>query len=233
MNRDEIERRLRRGHPIESLYGEQLARPRVRLSRRPGLRRYPSVWVIPAVLALGAVVLLVRLPRTSPSGALPEGSNGASGPEPTKAVASLAADTPAPVSVAAACTAGRVRASIVGWGGAMGTEYAVIKLEPTGSACSLPISPTVSVADNAGAKVATSSTSTIPGQGARVDLGSAALEARVGVVSLCGASLSKGLTVALDFGLGTVVTVALPAGFSAPCSGGSSQVFVDDLFPAP
>lgn len=231
MNRDDIEKRLRTPHPLERSYGEY----RLRGPRRPVVRHafvggLGLSWVLLLLIAAGLVVG-IRLVSSNGVGALPQPSNPASiaSPEPTKPIVSRPPVSPSPPLTLAACAPGSVFASLSGWGGAMGIEYASIRLATLGGPCSLPLDPAVTLEDGAGSILATSDSAAGNGRIALVS----PLMARVGVASLCSSSLSPAIVMVLDLGNSNVVRLPMPAKFTQACQGASSRISVDDLFAAP
>lgn len=227
MRADDLERRLRKPHPLEAEYAAAgpRSRRRVRLGSTSSSALGGSIALL--VLAIVAVGIGTRLGQSA-SGAGPESTATNPAVEPTKPIASFATDTPLPVT-AAPCAAGNVRATVVGSGGAMGTQYVLIRLESVSAACSLPLSPAVAISDAAGLTLAQAAPAD-PNH--RIDL-AAALEARVGISSLCASNAAKGLNVILSFDQGFTMKVPVPAGLSVPCNGTENTVFVDELFMAP
>ena len=226
MKISEIERLLRRPHPVETTYSNRRPASQRRIMFGAGLGG-SSVAVV-AVIAIAAAA--VALPRVAGIGAGPEASNPPSGqPEPSKPFVSVAPDVSPPVAISAPCRPGAVNGSLTGWGGAMGTQYALIRLEPKGATCSLPRTPAVMLTDDAGTTLASSSGRPA---GPRVDLTAAALEARVGVASLCGLTAKHSAVAVVDFGDQDLVRVPLPAEFRQVCSGGASSLSIDELSPA-
>ena len=225
MNLSEIERSLRRPHPIETTYSTQGPASQRRVTFRAGLRGTHIAVV--AVIAIAAAA--VALPNLGHVGAGPEASNPPSGePAPSKPFVSIAPDVSPPGAISAPCGPGAVKGSLIGWGGAMGTQYALIRLDPLGAICSLPRTPAVILADDAGATLGSSS---VRPAGPRVDLTPSALEVRVGVASLCGLTAKRSAIAVVDFGNQGSVRVPLPAEFRQVCAGGVSSVSVDELSP--
>lgn len=225
MNRAEIEARLRAPHPVErefEMSGRGRGGAKV-VARGAGL----SFYLLPIAILVVAVGALLRLSSSPATGALPPDSDGPAGiPQATKPFYSVPPETPAPPITVAACQPGAVKATLVGWGGAGGTQYALIRIAAVAGACSLPATPGVSILSGA------SSLAAVPAAGAsRVAL-STVLEARVGISSLCPQTSGTGLTVRLDLSNGLTVTVPLPAGFPVQCQG-PTNIFVDDLFAVP
>lgn len=224
MRLEEIEQRLRRPHPLEQLYGRYRNRPQ-RIGR-PAFGGGLGMSLLPIVVVAVAVAVLVQWNR--PVGAGPQPTNATAGqdPEPSKSVVSFPPESAAPPATGTPCGPGSIKGSLVGLGGAMGTQYALIRLEPLAAACSLPLTPGVALSDSAGSTLGASAPSNQ--DGGRIDLGPV-LEARVGVASLCGLKPQVSVVVSLDFGNGNVVRVPMPAQFRPGCSG-TTVVSVDDLF---
>jgi hypothetical protein len=186
-----------------------------------------SVVTVVGVLAVTAAV--VAYPNVARVVAGTDGSNAPAGDaEPSKPFVSAAPDGSPSVASSAPCAPGAVDAWLMGWGGGMGTQYMLIRLDPTGASCSLPRTPAVTVTDDAGTALASASGRV---ENPRVDLTSAALEARLGVGSLCGLAANHSAVAVLDFGDQDVARVPLPAAFRQGCSGSVSRVWVDELAP--
>jgi uncharacterized protein DUF4232 len=220
---EEIERRLRQPHPLERAYPGSRRRTRtVHRSRVGGI----APLLVPLVVVL-VVTAFAQLNGRVGEG--PQASPGIDQPEPSKPFVSIPPETAPPVT-AAACAPGAVKGSFLGSGGAMGTQYVIVRLAAVGRTCSLPRTPDVALTDNAGTALAVST------QGgssiARIDLATV-LEARVAVFSLCESPSSRPLFVALHLGNGNDVRVPLPDNFTQDCVGGQTQVAVDGLFAAP
>ena len=232
MNLDQIEERLRQPHPLERSYATYRNR-----QRRPLVTQRSSLaglggTLVPIAVLVAALAIFVRVSNSNSPGALPQASSPVTGlsPEPTKPYLSMDTGTPAPApSVSAPCAAGAVKATLIGWGGAGGTQYALVRLEPVAGSCSLPQTPALEITNGTGSTIATSAAGA-PGE--RVEL-SSTFEARVGITSLCPASAEKLLNVVLELGPANRVSVPLPAQFTVPCTGPASSMFLDDLFPAP
>lgn len=230
MNQDDIEKRLRAPHPLERQYSAYRGRRQRRPVARPSLVAGFGAPLVPLVLIVAGLAVALRVASSAGVGAVPQPSTApAASPEPTKPIVSPEPASPPAAVTLAPCGAGSVAASLAGWGGAMGTEYALIRLVPLHGPCSLPLAPTVAVDDGAGLALATSEPSAEKG---RIPL-DAAVNARVGVSSLCSSSASPSVVISVDLGSGNVVRVPMPPRFSQPCNGGSSQVSIDDLFAAP
>lgn len=226
MNRDEIQARLRSSHPLEAEYRMRLIDQRAHL--RPGrVGSKVGLTLVPATLVIVVAAMFLRTSGWLPSGAVPQGSETA-GPnsETTKPFVSLFPETPAPPLAGGPCGPASVHATLAGWGPAGGTQFVLIRLEALQGSCSLPKTPGASVTDGS-----TAIANAPAAASGRVQL-STALDARVGVVSLCPASGTRSLAVVLDLSGGLLVTVQLPAAFTVPCLG-TSRVTVDDLFAAP
>lgn len=225
MNREAIEARLRTPHPLEKEFAAPSRyRGRVRVLGQGG---GGSFYLLPIALILVVVVAIVRLSSSPEGGNLPPGSSASTaGPQATKTFFSVPPETIAPPVGVGPCVPGSVNATLAGWGGAGGTQFALIKLTATGASCSVPSTPGVSI--NSGGTVLGEKPAS---ETARVAL-SAPLDARVGISSLCPVTPGAKLTVVLDLSGGLTVSVPLPSGFPAVCQGATS-VFVDDLFPTP
>lgn len=230
MNKDEIEKRLRAPHPLERTYSTYRGRRERRLVARPSFIAGAGSSLVPLILLVAGIAVVLRLTSSAGVGAVPQPSTPAAAtPEPTKPIVSFAPESPPAAITVAPCGPGSVAASLAGSGGAMGTQYAVIRIVPLHGACSLPLAPGVALDDGNGSALATSEPST---QKNRIAL-ETAVNARVGVSSICSSSPSKSVVIVVDLGNRNVVRVPMPPGFSQGCNGGSSQVSVDDLFVAP
>ena len=230
MNKDDIERRLRAPHPLERTYPAYRGRRARRPVVRPSFFARSSISLVPLFFIVAGLAVVLRLASSAGVGAVPQPSVAAAAtPEPTKPIVSLAPESPPTAITVAPCGPGSVAASLAGSGGAMGTQYAVIRIVPLHGACSLPLAPGVALDDGNGSALATSAPST---QKNRIAL-ETAVNARIGVSSICSSSPSKLVVIIVDLGNGNVMRVPMPPGFSQGCNGGSSQVSVDDLFVAP
>jgi hypothetical protein len=219
---EEVERRLRQPHPLERAYAYRERRRRtVHRSRLGGV----APLLVPLVVVL-AVTAFAQL--NGRVGAGPQPLPGIDEPQPSKPFFSGAPETAPPVT-AAACAPGAVKGSYVTAGGAMGTQYVIVRLVAVGRACSLPRTPDVALTDNAGTVVALSAQGRagIP----QIDLATV-LEARV-AVSLCESPSARPLFVSLHLGNGNDVRVQVPTNLTQDCAAGKTQVAVDDLFAAP
>jgi len=230
MNRDDLEKRLRAPHPLERSYSAYRGRGQERPVARPSfIAGFGTAW-LPLLLVAAGLAVVLRVASSDGVGAVPQPSIApAATPEPTKPFVSLAPESPPAAISVAPCGRGSVAASLAGRGGAMGTQYALIRIVPLHGRCSLPLAPSVVLDDGSGSAIATSEPSTEKG---RIAL-ETAVNARVGVSSLCSSSPSPSVVIVVDLGDGNVLRVPMRPGFSQGCNGGSSQVSIDDLFVAP
>lgn len=126
------------------------------------------------------------------------------------------------------CAAGDVSGSLHGWGPAGGTMYVALKIVPTRGVCSIPDEPGVSAIDATGSRAFSFGQPSNAGQ-SRVAVPIQGITARFAVLSWCAATRMTGLDVVIDSAANLTVHVELPSDFGVACTGGATQLGVDQL----
>ncbi len=137
-----------------------------------------------------------------------------------------------PLSAAAAslpaCRASDLELDYGTDGYAMGTHGVDFSITNGGDICALPAAPAISLVDATGKVLI----ATPAGPGGRVELDTIAF-GTIGWSSWCGAPPVQPLTVRLTLTAGDSAALSLPAGFSATCMNGPSELVLNDLVGSP
>lgn len=137
---------------------------------------------------------------------------------------------PLPVAAASlpACRASDLELDAGTDGFAMGTHDVDFSINNGGDICALPAAPAISLVDAAGKVLI----ATPAGPGGRVELDTIAF-ASIGWSSWCGSPPVQPLTVRLILSGGDSAALSLPAGFSATCMSGPSELVLNGLLGSP
>lgn len=213
----------------------------VRAVVRPGGRWSPPLLVAATVGVLFAAVLLANGPRLdrvvgaavgpsisgSPTAAAVSPPVSAA-PEPTKPFVPPPPPTTTPAAVSLRlCTASDVRISLLGWGSAAGTLYALLGLDATGTPCAVTAVPAVALDDAAGHSLV-AQPSGPPGPADLAAL-QPSLRLRIGWGSWCGATPAGPLVYVVGLGNGLILRQTMPPDFVAACQG-PPMIFTDPMF---
>jgi len=174
-----------------------------------------------AVLIAASMVLLAGCNVLFPQGYPFIGGGSAT---PTLAAMPL----PAAAASLPVCRASDLQIDYGTDGYAMGTHGVDFSITNGGDSCALPAAPAISLVDATGKVLI----ATPAGPGGRVELDTIAFGS-IGWSSWCGAPPAQPLTVRLTLTGGDSAALSLPAGFSATCMNGPSELVLNELVGSP
>jgi len=106
--------------------------------------------------------------------------------------------------------------------------YVAVTIVPTRGVCSIPDEPGVSAIDATGSRAFSFGQLSNAGQ-SRVAVPIQGITARFAVLSWCAATRMAGLDVVIDSAADLAVHVELPSDFGVACTGGTTELNIDQL----